>query len=271
MSHRLFGLPAALLVVLIWCTTLTVASVRPTRTVKRTMELEPIFITDDQCASFHVNLGKELKSVLHLNWMEYANDIDMCLCNSTLSDFVSHSNNRQIEIARALAGKSKVQDALQTLITKSNNHKTCSPLPAHATRTCAAGNSPCSFTCQSPYRKASNGKSCVLPASPSARPRLRTYEEEAVHASSNCRAGEQVCAGNGNQFKCTDVTRNLVNCGGCSPESSVGLPGEVLGVDCSELPGVSDVQCASSKCSVTQCKTGWRVNSTGDGCIRTKF
>jgi hypothetical protein len=129
---------------------------------------------------------------------------------------------------------------------------------------------------QSPYRKASNGQTCVLPASPSARPRKRSLEDQVRLASASCKLNERLCArktngglakGHMSSFECLDVSSDLFNCGGCAA-AQLGITGEVLGVDCSDLDGVFDVKCIAGKCNVGRCQHGWTVNPIGDGCIK---
>jgi len=261
----------------VWCSSLSSASsLEPTRTVKRHAGPE-----HDQCASFRVNLGRELKNELNLHWMEFTGEIDICLCNSTVSTFVDHSKNKQIEIAKSMVGKRRVEEALETLIAKHHPQK-CGDLPEHATRECSGEghrSNICDFNCKSPYRKSINDHRCILPASPSARPKKRSLEEQVIIASSNCRPNEQVCARNihgGNnlghmsKFECIDISRDLENCGGCAA-GSLGLEQEVLGVDCSDLDGVSDVRCVAGRCQVGRCGWGWQVNQRGDGCFRRRL
>jgi len=294
----------AMLWILLWCTSLTIATsigapsnggaaaiMKPTRTInqKRTVDSEPILIEEDQCASFRSDIGSDLKRLLNLSWMESGEEIDVCLCSSTVSNFVQSTKNKQVEIAKAFVGPKKVTEALQTLISR-RSPQICPALPAHANRTCNTDgrkDDTCDFSCQSPYRK--SGQKCVLPASPSARPRKRSLEEQVtmMHTSS-CRPNEQVCARNGHasspsrstsyrspsmgndvQFECIDVSKDLVNCGGCAA-GSLGFDDEVVGVDCSDLVGVSDVQCVVGRCKVGKCRRGWKINVRGDGCVRNR-
>lgn len=39
------------------------------------------------------------------------------------------------------------------------------------------------------------------------------------------------------------------------------------GVDCTAIPGISDVSCIHGRCDVHRCMPGYEVSSTGDSCV----
>jgi hypothetical protein len=65
-------------------------------------------------------------------------------------------------------------------------------------------------------------------------------------------------------YECIDTMTNLESCGGCLEPYTLGLtPAEIAeqkqGVDCTVLPGVSDVQCLGGRCIVHKCKKGYEL------------
>lgn len=65
-------------------------------------------------------------------------------------------------------------------------------------------------------------------------------------------------------YECIDTMTNLESCGGCLEPYTLGLtPAEIaeqkLGVDCTTLQGVSDVQCRGGHCIVHKCKKGYEL------------
>jgi len=62
-------------------------------------------------------------------------------------------------------------------------------------------------------------------------------------------------------YECVDTRTNLESCGGCVVPYSLGSTSKEveLGVDCTTLPGVSDVGCHRGKCIVRKCRKGYQL------------
>ena len=102
---------------------------------------------------------------------------------------------------------------------------------------------------------------------------------------------EQVCGaydGTESSFQCVNVDASLESCenrpsfrslmrthenllgGGCTIPSPFGLRfgDRASGVDCTVIPYVDAVSCASGRCTVQSCLAGWAVNAEQSGCIQ---
>lgn len=79
-------------------------------------------------------------------------------------------------------------------------------------------------------------------------------------------------------YECIDTRNNLESCGGCVvPYALNDYEDEPRGVDCTSLPGVSDVDCHVGQCVVRKCAKGWElalseedVNGTLLECVKVK-
>ncbi|KAH9475177.1 Protein priA [Psilocybe cubensis] len=67
-------------------------------------------------------------------------------------------------------------------------------------------------------------------------------------------------------WECVDTQKDLESCGGCMIQSSY-LFSKKDGVDCTAIPGVSDVSCVEGKCVVRRCMAGFSINKSGDSCV----
>lgn len=86
-----------------------------------------------------------------------------------------------------------------------------------------------------------------------------------------CAAGSQTCRveGPGNRWECLKAD-DIESCGGCEsgrwsdhfervssdPPRCIAGPGTETSQDCTELPGVSAVQCLNKQCVVAKCLRG---------------
>lgn len=55
-----------------------------------------------------------------------------------------------------------------------------------------------------------------------------------------------------------------------SRSSSFSWDDVSFGIDCTALPGVTDVECRRGACVVRRCSTGWIIARDGDRCIRAR-
>lgn len=80
-------------------------------------------------------------------------------------------------------------------------------------------------------------------------------------------------------YECIDTRTNLESCGGCVvPYSLTGSSLDDddeeepdMGVDCTALPGVSDVGCHAGRCVVRKCAKGYKLEGSfwgGSKCIK---
>ncbi|PPQ93896.1 hypothetical protein CVT25_007809 [Psilocybe cyanescens] len=67
-------------------------------------------------------------------------------------------------------------------------------------------------------------------------------------------------------WECVDTQKDLESCGGCMIQSSY-LFSKDDGIDCTAIPGISDVSCVEGKCLVHRCMAGFSVNQAGDSCV----
>jgi len=189
-----------------------------------------------------------------------------CLCASTISTFTA--TNAVARLATSLVGTNLVSNALENLIMELN--PTQCFIPSHASSSCSPSNL-CDFTCDKPLAKV--GQKCLLggSASPSARARKR-HEQTLLRGAFRCRRDQMLCPvwSTSQIFECVSIKTDLYSCGGCTTGSgALGDEAPHHGVDCSDIPGVSDVSCLDGRCAVGKCMKGWRVNGTGNGCERT--
>ncbi|KAF8317771.1 uncharacterized protein EI90DRAFT_2943021 [Cantharellus anzutake] len=59
-------------------------------------------------------------------------------------------------------------------------------------------------------------------------------------------------------FECVDANSSLDSCGGCVVPYASRSPGPI-GVDCTSIVGVSDVECIRGACIVRRCAKGWDI------------
>ncbi|GAA6037235.1 hypothetical protein JCM8097_008635 [Rhodosporidiobolus ruineniae] len=98
---------------------------------------------------------------------------------------------------------------------------------------------------------------CVAGAVPSGRARQRRNHE--LQRKSLCPASHTACAVEGGKgFECIDTQTNLEQCGACSTTG---------GVDCTSLPGISQVGCVAGVCEIWGCLDGFEWNETAQACV----
>jgi hypothetical protein len=108
----------------------------------------------------------------------------------------------------------------------------------------------CSWACDTGFTQCGD-RSCIDPT-------LQTCSSGIPISNSKrallpqCGANQIVCPV-GKGWECLDTTSNLEACGGC--------PGQKSSVDCSTLPGVSDVQCRDSQCVAYRCARGYTLKN----------
>ncbi|KAF5375869.1 hypothetical protein D9615_008246 [Tricholomella constricta] len=70
---------------------------------------------------------------------------------------------------------------------------------------------------------------------------------------------------NAKSWECINTETDLESCGGCViPLYNAQIGPE--GVDCTAIPGVSDVSCVQGGCLVHRCMPGYEINATRDSC-----
>ncbi|KAH7869098.1 hypothetical protein F5879DRAFT_220621 [Lentinula edodes] len=208
--------------------------------------------------------------------------LEACICESEVSTFVA--GNSVCKNGVDMIGKTVIEVVVTKLIKNTSNKQTCT-FPEHSTPACTASNK-CGFTCGDGYSVVKkNGQStcaCAHPKSvcngkcasscPSGRslPEKRDHLHWGQQTQRTCRPGWAACgiAGGGvRQWECIDIKNDLESCGGCPMDvvASDGKPG--LGVDCTIIPGVSDVSCQSGRCAVEKCMPGYAVSRDGRHCV----
>ncbi|KAF9078552.1 hypothetical protein BDP27DRAFT_1309749 [Rhodocollybia butyracea] len=221
---------------------------------------------------------------------EWCADIseDICLCESGISTFAGSDNSVCKKAVRKI-GRAKVETALSKLIQSCNDKQHCT-FPSYSVPSCSSDNV-CDFSCSSGYSKTtdqngvalctcegtksvcSNGDcqySCPSPNPQQASKRDRLFWGKEIQHT--CKPGWTACGivgGRARDWECIDTRSELESCGGCPVYFSPSHSGhQDLGVDCTSLPGVSDVSCSNSVCSVEKCLPGFKVSSSGQQCER---
>ena len=76
-----------------------------------------------------------------------------------------------------------------------------------------------------------------------------------------CPIGQSSCLinpGFSKQTECLDLRTTLDSCGGCTSQGQ--------GLDCTQIPGVQDVNCEYGACKVYSCERGFKVEN-GTACV----
>eukprot|EP00914_Ancora_sagittata_P010696 GHVO01020792.1.p1 GENE.GHVO01020792.1~~GHVO01020792.1.p1 ORF type:complete len:195 (-),score=12.47 GHVO01020792.1:187-771(-) len=142
----------------------------------------------------------------------------------------------------------------------------------------------CDFECEKGFSKItqSGNPTCACPANkaicndgtcqnscPSAVPgHKRDHLHWGKHKQQSCKPGWTACGisgGRKNDWECVNTHDDLESCGGC-PFDTTSLTSDVIGVDCTTLPGVADVSCVSGICDVTKCMEGFEISRSGQHC-----
>lgn len=107
----------------------------------------------------------------------------------------------------------------------------------------------------------------TTPSGAAAAKRRRAAEQQPLQPEQGngmvCEAGHISCPVAGRKglikHKCMDISRNLFACGGC--------PGTEGSSDCSEIPGVANVQCVTGVCMIKACDRNHKLSADGARCI----
>ncbi|GAA6024623.1 hypothetical protein JCM8202_005085 [Rhodotorula sphaerocarpa] len=71
---------------------------------------------------------------------------------------------------------------------------------------------------------------------------------------SACPASQTLCS-LGNRSACVDTESDVEHCGGCAGRG---------GLDCTSLPGATDVDCVWGRCEIWECAPGWEYSEEGE-------
>ncbi|KIK63331.1 hypothetical protein GYMLUDRAFT_241830 [Collybiopsis luxurians FD-317 M1] len=258
-------------------TTLTVLSVAALTSaemiqglVKRTTSTT-VNSNSQLCGCFKLNLGIFTSGNLN----------DICLCEKDIEDFVSGGSNGACNQAKKVIGTDQVAAIISGLLKSCQDKETCT-LPEHSKSSCSSSNK-CNYDCTDGYEKDKNGQ-CSCPSSksvcngqcrsscPSGRslPEKRDLVYWGKQTQRTCQSGWKACGvpgGGPRDWECIDVKDDLWSCGDCPFDVMVspsGTPGR--GVDCTSIPGVSDVGCSAGRCVIRKCMSGYKVSSNGHDC-----
>jgi len=204
-------------------------------------------------------------------------DAPKCVCldhGKSMEDWVKESGDDDIRKPAKYWGTPLVSEVLQELYEQSK----CTYPPQAVPIKCDPG---CSFKCPDPYVK--HGQSCVLSPSSGVKKKKRDSQkakrglhdviddvvsglEEEVEDlfGAKCEWGLTKCGvlnsewTGGSRFECVDTNSDLESCGGCAVPFSSRSTGP-LGMDCTSIPGASDIECIRGTCAVRRCAKGWKV------------
>ncbi|KAF9515754.1 hypothetical protein BS47DRAFT_1341696 [Hydnum rufescens UP504] len=176
--------------------------------------------------------------------------IESCTCLGGLPDFIK-SNSVAKRAAQATSTR-RVKDILYNVIS-AVTRGTCT-YPEHSIPNCTGR---CGYRCKAGYAKRDGH--CVLSPSARAIKREEDVDKRCPFATTKCGIYDQTASRTG--FECIDTKTSLESCGGCT----IGFGSEpATGVDCTNIPGASDIECEKGVCVVNACKEGWsRVGTSG--------
>ncbi|KAE9396459.1 hypothetical protein BT96DRAFT_111382 [Gymnopus androsaceus JB14] len=167
--------------------------------------------------------------------------------------------------------KSALNSSLLRRLKAVPTQQTCT-FPSNSSPACSSRNV-CDYSCGSGYTKETiNGSPKCSSSSPSARslPEKRDLVYWGKQTQSSCRTGWEACGivgGGPRDWECIDTQNDLESCGGCPIDVMSSLTGaNGLGVDCTTIPGVSDVSCIAGTCSVNKCMPGFKISRSGQHC-----
>jgi len=207
-------------------------------------------------------------------------EIKVCLCISGVPGFCASN-----PIARkgvTVGGMAVTTSKLTSLIQQNAPKSKCS-YPEYGTPQCV-GTNPCGFSCPAgfiPY-PTKNPTECHCPAPsvicngvcqnkacPSGKPYHKREKRWTGSGECNARgAGHMACGvfgGAARAWECIDTDHDLESCGGCVLPLTPYTP---VGVDCTAIPGVADVSCASGSCIVHRCSSGYSASTDSTHCVR---
>jgi len=209
--------------------------------------------------------------------------INTCLCLSGISNF--ESTNIVAIAAVEVAGAPATTSSLTTLV---HGHGSSCEYPDNAAPVCLASNV-CSFTCNNGYTVDSGNCVCEAPNTvcngicgdpslcstpqPPSSPISDPVKRHAIQKrSAYCGFGMTACGldqwsalSSKHPWDCIDTRNDLESCGGCLIPLHDNSP---RGMDCTAIPGVADVACASGSCVVHRCLAGHVLTSDKKGCFR---
>jgi hypothetical protein len=114
--------------------------------------------------------------------------------------------------------------------------------------------------------KECNGKCGIFSGCPSGKPNVK---RSSIFGGSQCPVGMTACGIWGRSartWECIDTMTDLESCGGCIIPLANDLS-QPEGVDCTALPGVSDVSCIRGGCVVHRCTAGYDLQSDKTSCL----
>ncbi|KAI0783350.1 hypothetical protein C8Q75DRAFT_810936 [Abortiporus biennis] len=209
--------------------------------------------------------------------------IQVCLCLSGIPDFIKAD---AVAIAAVnLVGVASVTAEVTAMINGAKGHKNCI-FPDHADPFCSASDF-CGFHCKDGFELSPDKKDCICPAPkivcngqceavkacPSSHPKRELGEIQKRSAA--CSDGFTACGVYGwtglrsnTAWECVDTQSDLESCGGCAIPLNARSP---HGIDCTAIPGVSDVSCGAGSCRVHSCLPGYSVSMDKTYCIRKKM
>ncbi|KAI0682236.1 hypothetical protein C8Q76DRAFT_637176 [Earliella scabrosa] len=237
----------------------------------------PLQSTSDTC--LYVNST----TLSDLSFQGLPSGIDLasesCLCISELSSILRRDSSA--ELVKTLE-YTEVEQTLEAYIASSTDSQVCT-YPAHSKPACTSDDV-CGYVCEPPFVAVGDSCTCAeahgcepTPPPPSYKARRRLAKRAAIStlaaAQSTCQLNETVCGaydGTESSFQCVNVDASLESCGGCTIPSPFGLRfgDRASGVDCTVIPYVDAVSCASGRCTVQSCLAGWAVSAEQSGCIQ---
>ncbi|RPD65026.1 hypothetical protein L227DRAFT_276386 [Lentinus tigrinus ALCF2SS1-6] len=204
--------------------------------------------------------------------------IDKCICQSQITTLLK--TDPQIITAVAFAGEATVKNALTDMLNASKDHQKC-VYPDNADPLCASG-APCGFKCKNGFtpspdkkpvdcvckapNKVCNGVCGKFKACPSGKP----FRRDTLRKRALCGEGLTACGIFGHSsvsrdaWECINTATDLESCGGCAFPLDAFSP---HGVDCTAIPGVTDVSCMAGSCVVHRCAPGFIVSEDSTFCV----
>ncbi|KAG8987637.1 Dihydroxyacetone synthase [Tulasnella sp. JGI-2019a] len=244
-------------------------------------------LSADICAYIDVEIAVDVN--LGLIDLDVNVDVKACLCLNTLVDFCAQKAAAQ---GLTTTQHTKLLTSLKNMIQRPGGAgKMCTyPSTPGCSQSCSASNV-CGFTCPVGYKPSTdqynnptcvcsssdywscngqcipNGQLCPSQAPTSPKARANEKRRQAHPTRPWCPRGKSACGiyeNGGDAWECVDTTSDLESCGGCTiPLRASSIPG----VDCSQIPHISDVACVLGECRVFKCRRGFVVGKNGTECV----
>ncbi|TFK94951.1 hypothetical protein K466DRAFT_534758 [Polyporus arcularius HHB13444] len=169
------------------------------------------------------------------------------------------------------------------MLNASKDHQKC-VYPDNADPVCASG-TPCGFKCKNGFtaspdkhpidclckfpHKVCNGVCGSFKACPSGKP----FRRDALRKRAICGEGLTACGIFGHSsfsheaWECINTATDLESCGGCAFPLDAFSP---HGLDCTAIPGVTDVSCVAGACVVRRCAPGFVTSDDGTFCVASQ-